>query len=141
MEVILNNAEVLNAFISMHNILQLKGLPIKTFWNISKNIKKIEKIYTTYIECENKLVKQYALKDEQGNICLHNENSINGLKGDPEFAPTMKAEYLIKRNELLACENNLDILTIKLSELDGRDDIVGADLYNIMFMIDDDDNE
>ena len=66
---------------------------------------------------------------------------MSKVKGDPEFAPTMKAEYLIKRNELLACENNLDILTVKLSELDGHEDIMGTDLYNIMFMIDDNDND
>lgn len=108
-------------------------LPIKTGWNISKNLRKIDDSFKAYIELENKLIKEYAIKDDSGEIILDNDNQ-------PKFAPNNKEKFLKEQQELFNCEDEFEFLTIKLSDLDNIN-IKPSTLFNLEFMIIDDTND
>lgn len=131
MQKILKNVEILNAMNSTKILLQTedKEFSVKARWNLMKNMKRYESLFKTYSEMEFELLKQYALKDESGNIKLDEKN-------EPKFAPNSKNEYLVKREELLNCENTVDLLTVNLSDLEGHVSN-GEILYHLEFMIDD----
>jgi hypothetical protein len=129
MEIVMKNYEILNKIEALRELSQLI-LPMKTSWNITKNIKKFEASIRTYSECEYELVKRYAIKDENGNVKFDD-------KGQPKFPPNNLEKYYKERQELLDCEDTLDILNIKLSDLENVD-IKPATLMNLDFMIVDD---
>jgi hypothetical protein len=127
MEITLKNYEIINAYNSASELMKVKNLPIKASWNITKNIKTIELIFQSFVTLEQNLIKEYAIKDDNGNIKSDDNNQ-------PKFPP--HSEYFTKHAELVACENVLDILTVKLSDLE-KCDISPSILYNFTFMIDD----
>jgi hypothetical protein len=123
------NIEILNIIEALNELIQIK-LPTKASWNIMKNIKKFDASIKTFWEAENKLVNEYTIKDEQGNIRFGDDKM-------PMYAPNNKQKYLKEHQELLNCDDELDMLTIKLSELDNKD-IKPATLLQLEFMIEDD---
>ena len=131
MQKILKNIEIINIINSINELMNEK-LPTKVGWNISKNLRKLDASFKTYIELENKLVKEYAIKDDNGEIVLDNNN--------PKFAPNNKEKYLKERQELLNCEDEFDFLTINLSDLNNIN-IKPSILFNLEFMIADDTND
>lgn len=129
MEFTFRNYEILNKLDSLKELIQI-SLPIKVSWNVTKNIKKFEVSMKTYIECETELVKKYASKNDDGTIRF-DENK------QPNFSPNNKEKFKKEQSELLLCEDTLDLLTINLSDLDGKD-IKPSTLLNLEFMIVDD---
>lgn len=125
MEITLNNTEIINAFNSANELMQCKDLPVKISWDIAKNMKQINDAFNTYLKVEKELIKEYAIKDDNGGVKLDNNNQ-------PKFPP--RSEYYSKRNELLECENTLKMIIIKLDNLGGCN-ISPATLYNLGFMI------
>ena len=132
MKKILKNIEIINVIDSINELMNEK-LPTKASWNISKNLRKLDISFKTYIELENKLVKEYALKDDNGEVLLDEGNQ-------PKFAPNNKEKYLKERQELLNCEDEFDFLTINLSDLNNIN-IKPSILFNLEFMIIDDTND
>ena len=131
MKKVLKNIEVINIIDSINELMNEK-LPTKASWNISKNLRKLDASFKTYIELENKLVKEYAIKDDNGEIVLDNNN--------PKFAPNNKEKYLKERQELLNCEDEFEFLTINLSDFNDIN-IKPSILFNLEFMIVDDTND
>jgi hypothetical protein len=125
----MKNSEVLNTAQALGEIMKVK-LPVKAGWNLSKNMKKIEPLLKLYYECENKLVEQYAIKDESGKVKIFDNNQYR-------IAPAHIKTFNQERNDLLNCENTIDILKVKLSDLDGRD-IEPNLLFILEAMIEDD---
>ena len=131
MDVSLKNIEIINAMQSIGEMLQLEDLSTKVNYNLNKNLMKLEDLLKTYNKCNKELLDKYAIKNEDGSLKI--DEDTNEVK----FAPNNKKEYITKRDELLSCEEQVDIHNIKLSSL--PDNIGKGDkLYNLMFMIDDD---
>ncbi len=127
----LTNMQIINAMQSIGEMLQLEDLSTKVNYNLNKNLITLENTLKTYNKCNKELLDKYAIKNEDGSYKI--DEDTNEVK----FAPNNKKEYITKRDELLDCEEQVDIHTIKLSSL--PDNIgKGNKLYNIMFMIDDD---
>lgn len=132
MQKILKNIEIINIINSINELMNEK-LPTKVGWNISKNLRKLDASFKTYIECENKLVKEYAIKDDEGNV-VYDENN------QPKFAPNNKVSFLKEQQELFNCEDEFEFLTINLSDLNNIN-IKPSVLFNLEFMITDDIND
>lgn len=131
MEKTLTNIQIINAMQSIGEMLQLEDLSTKVNYNLNKNLMKLEDLLKTYNKCNKELLDKYAIKNEDGSY--KTDEDTNEVK----FAPNNKKEYITKRDELLSCEEQVDIHNIKLSSL--PDNIgKGNKLYNIMFMIEDD---
>lgn len=131
MEVTLTNIKIINAIQSIGEMLQLEDLSTKVNYNLNKNLMSFENALKAYNKCNEELLDKYAIKNEDGSLKI--DENTNEIK----FAPNNKKEYITKRDELLECEEQVDIHTIKLSSL--PDNIgKGIKLYNIMFMIEDD---
>lgn len=128
-EITLKNIEIINATNSIGELMQ-ERLPVKVGWNVTKNMKKIEVAFKNYADFELELIKKYAIKDENGNLKADENNK-------PKFAPNNKEKYLKEQNELLDLTDTIDILPIKLSDLDGIN-LKAATLFNLEFMIEDD---
>lgn len=109
MQIKLTNFELLNTYMCIKELMKHK-LPVKTGWNLSKNISTIERVLKTLQEAESKLIDMYAEKDEEGNAVYLNANNV---KLKEEFKKVYSEEY----QELMNCENELDLLTIKLDDL------------------------
>lgn len=125
MQITLKNIEIITAFNSAKDLMNVKDVPVKVSWNITKNIKKIEKAFKVYAELEQKLIQEYALKDDEGAIKVDENNQ-------PKFPP--RSEYYVKQSELLDCEETFELLTIKLEDLE-KCSLSPATLYSLDFMI------
>ena len=127
----LTNMQIINAMQSIGEMLQLEDLSTKVNYNLNKNLITLENTLKTYNKCNKELLDKYAIKNEDGSYKI--DEDTNEVK----FAPNNKREYITNRDELLDCEEQVDIHTIKLSSL--PDNIgKGNKLYNLMFMIEDD---
>jgi hypothetical protein len=136
MTITLNNMQIISAMESASDLLMI-NLPIKTSWNITKNVKKFESAYKLYNECKDKIIQKYGVKDEDGKIKVDENNQI---KIFPKYVEQCGKEL----EELNLCENEVDILTIKLSDLqdeDNKNKIKPATLFNLYFMIEDDETD
>lgn len=129
MEIKLKNYEIINAYKTIGELMEEK-LPTKVQWNITKNLKKITVAFHNYLEFEQELIRKYALKDDHNKIKLDDNNQ-------PMFPPKNQNEYITERNELLNCEDVLDITMINLSELQNVN-LKGTTLLALEFMIKDD---
>lgn len=109
MKITLKNFELLNTYLSMKELMKTK-LPVKTGWNLSKNATTIERLLKTLQETEASLIDMYAEKDADGNAIYVNANNVK-LKEE------CKKMYSEEYQELMDCENELDLLTIKLDDL------------------------
>jgi hypothetical protein len=123
------NLDILNIMSSLNELMLCK-LPVKTAWILSKNRKKIDSWFKSYVECENTFVQEFALKDEHGNIRYEENNQ-------PKFAPNNKIEFNKKQAELLNCEEILNLQEICISDLEGIE-LKPSVLFNLEFMINDD---
>lgn len=128
-QVTLKNIDIINAISSLVDLMEIK-LPSKVSWNCSKNLRKLSSAVEDYYEFEKKLVDEYAEKDTKGEIKINEHNQWTIPQENVQI-------FNNKRNELFQFENTVDILPIKLSDLD-KYDIKGTSLFNLEFMIDDD---
>lgn len=109
MKITLKNYELLNTYLAMKELMDTK-LPVKTGWNLSKNAVTIERLLKQLQETESKLIDLYAEKDSDGKVKHIGQNQVTIKE---EFKYTYSSEY----SELMDCENELDLFTIKLNDL------------------------
>ena len=100
--------EVLVSSVSVLGKLNQSELPVKVAFILAKNIKEVDKSLGSYNETRNKLLRQYAEKDEQGmpkademgNIIFKEGCQVN-LKIEPISTHDLfKAEISISPAEL-----------------------------------------
>lgn len=129
MEIKLKIYETISAINAIQELMSSK-LPSKVSWNLSKNFRKLNETIKDFNDCEQRLVKQYAIKDITGEIKLDERQQFTIM---PEFVSIFNKE----RNEYLNCEDTMDIHIIKLSDLSSIE-VSPTALYGLDFMIDDD---
>ena len=129
MEVKLKNYETISAINAIQELMSSK-LPSKVSWNLSKNFRKLNEAIKDFNACEQRLLKQYAIKDPTGEIKLDERQQFTIM---PEFISIFNKE----RNEYLNYEDDIDIHIIKLSEL-ANVEVSATALYGLDFMIEDD---
>lgn len=129
MEIKLKNYETISAINAIKELMDSK-LPSKVSWNLSKNFRKLNETIEDFNSCEQKLVRQYAVKDSNGEIKLDERQQFTITS---EFVPIFNKE----RNEYLNCEDTMDIHIIKLSDLVNVE-VSPTALYSLDFMIEDD---
>jgi hypothetical protein len=127
-EVTLKNYELITISQSMGEFMQL-SLPVNIGWNLKKNMRKLESALKDFAEAEQELVYKYALKID--DKVQYEDN------GQPKIYPANQTIFKTNHTELLNCDNPVDILPIKLSELMGIN-VKASLLFNLEFMIDDD---
>jgi hypothetical protein len=131
----LKNYEIINASTAIKELIKIPDMDTKTKWNFIKNINKLQSIIEDFSKLENDLVMKYSLKDENGEIRIHESDEGIFKKGDPKFAPENHSKFIKDRNELLQCESEVDLHKIKLEALPKIDD--GTLLLLCHFLIDD----
>ena len=129
MEIKLKNYETISAINAMQEIMSSK-LSSKVSWHLSKNFRRLNETIKDFNECEQRLLEQYAIKDSNGEIKLDERRQFN--------IPTEHiSEFNEKRNELLNCDDAVDVHIIKLSDL-ANVEVSPTTLFGLAFMIDDD---
>jgi hypothetical protein len=126
MEITLKNYEVISAIRAIEELMNEK-LPSKISWNLNKNYRKLTDAIKDFSDCERKLIEQYALKDENDEVKIDENNQF-------KIAPKYVHEFTKEKQDLLNCEDSIDIHKIKLSGLDSID-VKATTLFNLEFMI------
>lgn len=132
----LKNYEVINATNAIKEIIKIPNISTKVKWNFIKNLNKLQSIYNDFSKMEMDLVKNYALKDENGEVVFYNEDEGLFKKGDPKFPPANYMKFKKERDELVQCDSDFDPHFIKLEELP-NDILDGTLLFVCSFLIDD----
>jgi hypothetical protein len=125
----IKNIEIISITQAIGELMTVK-LPMKTSWNLNKNMKKFTEAMNDYNEFDKKLLEKYAIKDEEGKVKIIN-NKCN-------IPPKYIDEFNQKKNELLSMETEIDYLTIQLDVDDLASkgvEITTATLFNLEFMI------
>lgn len=102
---------------------------LKFAWKLRKNIKTLMAVNEMYTEEMQKIEQSFA-DDEHSNV-VTDENGTEQRQVKQEYA----AEFNKKRNELLACENKVNIETASIDEM-GIEKISPVVLDLLSFMID-----
>ena len=121
----LTNKQIINSIDSLKN-LSSKELDVKTSFIIAKNIKAIDEISDIFVSEKMKLVNKYGTKDKEGNLKVDDNGAV-------EIAKENLKEWNRSLSELLEIENNIDIKTININDLDVK--ISAQELLVIDFMI------
>lgn len=129
MEIKLKNYETISAINAIQELMSSK-LPSKVSWNLSKNFRKLNETISDFNECEKSLIKQYAIKDSTGEIKLDERQQF-------AIIPEHISKFNKERNELLNCDDTIDIHIIKLSDL-ANVEVSPTAFYGLEFMIEDD---
>lgn len=110
------------------NTLSNRQLPVKVSYALAKNINTINMELKIYEEEKMKIVKEFVLKDEQGNPKIE-DNRYVLIKGKEE-------EFNSKVNELLDIEVDLKIREININELlNSNMNFAPSELIELDFMI------
>lgn len=114
------------------NKLASKRLPVKVAYAISRNLDKMNNIITSYETARKTLLDQYAEKDEEGKAKVIDGNYVIQEDQKQAFSDEMK--------ELLEVENEIDLHTINMDEVekcdtDKYDSLTTADLMTLDIMI------
>ena len=114
------------------NKLASKRLPVKVAYAISRNLDKMNNIITSYETARKTLLDQYAEKDEEGKVKVKDGNYVIQEDQKQAFSDEMK--------ELLEVENEIDLYTINMDEVekcdtDKYDSLTTADLMTLDIMI------
>jgi uncharacterized membrane protein (UPF0182 family) len=126
-QVTLKNYEIMNAISSLVELMKVK-LPSKVNWNLSKNLRKLSTAIEDFYKFKDQYIKEYAVKDEKGDVKLNENNQWTIPKENIKT-------FNDKITELSELEDTIDILPIKLSDLDSLE-VEGNIFYNLDFMID-----
>lgn len=119
---LVNSVEVLNKLNNME-------LPIKFSYSLYKNIKNISDELETYNERKSLLINKYALKDENGNIVIDSDKTVQLLDDNIEL-------WNKEINELLDIIVSVDIVKLDLNELANSNcNITPAELKVIEYLI------
>lgn len=130
MQAKLTNLEMINAIRAISELLEL-DMSIQVSWNITKNLKKLEAALKPFGLCEQNLLLKYASKDPDGNpIVENNQYYMNDAS---------KEKFMRDKAELLNLANEVDILTINLTDLGSNNTkIKPSILLNLFFMLNED---
>ncbi|WP_238906626.1 hypothetical protein [Clostridium sp. YIM B02506] len=122
----LSNEQIINDANKLRAISE-KQLPVKVSYALAKNIGKIESELKVYNKERNKLLDQYATKDEKGEFKFDKEGQVI-------FKDGCKEKWDKDINELLEIENEIDIHKFNINELEGYS-ISPSELMVIDYMI------
>lgn len=112
----LKNGVIFNATEAL-NKLATSDLPIKVVYNLKKNMDAINEQLKVINESRNSLIKKYGHDDKI-------------TQDDKEAMQKFVSDF----NEILEIEEEVDIRTFTLEDLDGAK-LSAADLSAVMFMI------
>lgn len=115
-----------------NNGLAKKRLPVKIGYAISRNLNNMDGILNSYEDARQKLIDQYADKNEDGTLKIKDNVAV--------IAPENRKAFSEAIDELLAIENEIDIHTINFEEVekcdtDKYDSLTTADLLTLDIMI------
>lgn len=124
----LTNLEIFN-FINSCKEMVMKNLPLKLAYCLRYNMNILTPYYQACEEERMKLIKKYAIKDENGSPVV--------TDGELTFA---NDSIYIELNELLSIQNEIEVRKIDIdiverTEEEQFDNITTEELNNIMFMI------
>lgn len=105
----LSNRSLLNS-INVLNKLNHSELPIKVAFIVLKNTKEVEKELANYYEMREKLVKKYAVLDDEGN-------PVPDEYGNLKFEDDNVQKWNSDINELLDSEVNIKLQTLSIHGL------------------------
>lgn len=131
----LKNFEIINAVSAIKELIKITKMTTKIKWNFIKNLNKLQNIINDFSKTEVELIKEYALKDENGDIKVYDADEGIYKKGEPKFAPVNEKLFIKERNELLQCESDVEVHKIKIDDLPEIED--GTLLLLCQFLIDD----
>lgn len=100
---LVNSVEVLN---KLNNI----ELPIKFSYELYKDIKNINVELDIYNEKKSQLISKYALKDENGDVLIDSDKTVQLINENIDL-------WNKEINELLDIIVNIDIVKLDLNEL------------------------
>lgn len=101
-------ADIVNSTDALKELVKMP-LKAKTAYHVARLGREVEKEYNLFQEKRMDLVKKYAIKDENGEPIVENEQ----ISVAPENIETFKNEI----NELAASEVELNVEKIKLDDL------------------------
>lgn len=112
--------------------LAKKRLPVKIGYAISRNLNNMDGILNSYEDARQKLIDQYAEKNEDGTMKIKDNVAVIAPENSKAFSEAI--------DELLAIENEIDIHTINFDEVekcdtDRYDSLTTADLLTLDIMI------
>lgn len=115
-----------------NNGLAKKRLPVKIGYAISRNLNNMDGILNSYEDARQKLIDQYAEKNEDGTMKIKDNVAVIAPENSKAFSEAI--------DELLAIENEIDIHTINFDEVekcdtDKYDSLTTADLLTLDIMI------
>jgi hypothetical protein len=122
-------SEALNILDACKELLKIDINDIKVRVKIVKNIRNLENLLKTYTECDYNLLTKYAIKDDDGNIKVFEDNTY---RITPKYIP----EYNKQKNELLNVEDEVELLHFTIDELSKVDNISNEVLLNLANIID-----
>ena len=134
-----SNIEIINALSAIKELMEIK-LPSNVSWNLTKNMKKLIPAFNDFDEAEKKLIEEYAVKDDKGNIKFVGENQFKINRIEKRLGQIIEGkedEFINKKNELMQFEDTIDIHMIKFSDL-SKVEVKGTTLFSLEFLIDDD---
>ena len=115
-----------------NNGLAKKRLPVKIGYAISRNLNNMDGILNSYEDARQKLIDQYAEKNEDGTLKIKDNVVVIAPENSKAFSEAI--------DELLAIENEINIHTINFDEVekcdtDKYDSLTTADLLTLDIMI------
>lgn len=137
LKITLKNYQLINGVTAIKELINNPEMSTKTKWNFIKNLNKFQSVIDDFSKMEIDLVRKYALKDENGEIIVYEDDEDGYKKGDAKFAPGNRGKFIRERNELLQCESDIDIHLINLDDLPNIEN--GNTLLLCSFLIDDSD--
>jgi len=92
--------------------MKLRG---RTAWKVAKLLKKLEEELNLFTSTREKLIKEYAEKDENGNFV------INEKTNEYTFSEENMNKFMTELNELTEGTVHIDADKIRLDELENLD--------------------
>lgn len=124
----LSHQTLVNSIPVLSKLNQLE-LPVKVAFILAKNIKEVDQTLGSYNETRNKLLRQYAEKDDQGMLKADEQGNIIFKEGCHE-------KWMEEIRELLELKVNLKMDPISTHDLFKAEiSISPAELEKIEFMI------
>ena len=106
----IRNSQIVNFINGVMNLKE-KKLPIKLGYAITRNIKIMDPIATSYEEERQKILGKYAEKDDSGNFKVEDGSYIiSDISG-----------YEREMEELLEIENEMQLHTVTIDEIEKCD--------------------
>lgn len=128
----IKNKEIITIYKGISTI-KSKHLPVRVGFAINKNLSALNGVAQIYEEERRKILDKYCEKDENGQLLTKNN----------EFVISDKEMYASEINDLLNIENDVDIHTISISDLEKCDEdrydvLTPNELESLTFMISED---